>query len=60
MKGFSNKTKHVYVQNKSWLNVQKHKSGNLTVLTQQFVSTNLYVSCLNKRAVNKNSTFQLL
>ena len=30
-KGFTNGTKQVFVQNKSWLQVQKHKGSNATV-----------------------------
>ena len=43
-KGFTNGTKEVFGQNKSWLQEQKYKGSNAMVC-----QTNLHVSCLNKR-----------
>ena len=42
-KGFTNSTKQVFVQNNSWLHMQKHKGG-----TKWFVWTNLHVSRFSK------------
>ena len=47
-KGFTNGTKQVFVQ-KYTLSLDYTLCRNIKVVTQQFVQTNLHVSCLNKK-----------